>query len=112
MIVHRSNQKDTARGLIEPQGNNSNALVLTVEVTPRVLLRHDPFGIFVTHRESGAYQNQESELSIMTPNFAESSGKQSVRTKLIWFVYLIAIGIASVGWFCLLGWCALALLGF
>jgi hypothetical protein len=48
----------------------------------------------------------------MAPNLAESSGKQSARTKLVWFIYLIAIGVASVGWLALLGWCALALLGF
>jgi hypothetical protein len=66
----------------------------------------------VTHRESGAQQSRENELSIMAPNFAESSGKESVRTKLVWYIYLIAIGVASVGWLALLGWCVLALLGF
>jgi hypothetical protein len=45
-------------------------------------------------------------------NFPHHSAQGSVRTRLFWAVYLIAVSVASIGWLAFLSYCALALLGF
>jgi hypothetical protein len=47
-----------------------------------------------------------------TTNLTDHSVKRSVRTKVVWAIYLVAVGVASFGWLAFLSYCALALLGY
>jgi hypothetical protein len=49
---------------------------------------------------------------VSTTNFSVNSNKRLAPTKIVWAIYLAAIGVATIGWLGLLSYCALALLGY
>jgi hypothetical protein len=49
---------------------------------------------------------------VTAANFTDDLAKRSLRTKLVWVIYLGAVGVATFGWLAFIAYCALALFGY
>jgi len=57
-------------------------------------------------------KNHQRQPVMTAQDFASGSYKPSLWTAVAHRVYLVAIGVATVGWLSLIAWCALALTGY